>query len=366
MLVHGRSVPVAAVGIVAALVLPCLTLLSSCGGSGATETTPPVDNPRGQSPGYAAATIGFLNGDVQSIAFAVNAAGQVVGQSANGTGGARAFYWDGTLHSLNAPGTFGGAYALSNGSPVYAGGYQETAGVRHAARWTPASSTAATVLDASDSFVRGLNDAGTAVGRYVDANAAVHGAIWRTGASRIDIPPLAGHVHTSAEDINNDGIVIGVAFGTQSATDKAWVRLADGELLELAGLPGATGTNALALSDVVNGRFYIVGSSTSPEGARRGVRWTFELATKTVTPEPLGDMAVATGVTNAGHVSGISASGGPSQPALLWRDGVSLTLSAGAIAGGRGVAGATGRIYVVGDVFAGAFPVAVRWTIESR
>ena len=134
--------------------------------------------------------------------------------------------------------------------------------------------------------------------------------------------------------------------------------------LHRAGLPGATGTNALALSDVVNGRFYIVGSSTGPEGVRRGVRWTFELATKTVTPEPLGDMAVATGVTNAGHVSVISASGGQSQPALLWRDGVSLTLSAGAIAGGRGVAGATGRIYVVGDVFAGAFPVAVRWTVE--
>lgn len=365
MLVHGRSERVVAVGIVAALVLPCLTLVSSCGGSGATDATPPIDTTRTQSPGHVATTIGFLNGDVQSAAFAVNAAGQVVGQSANGTGGARAFYWDGTLHNLTTPGTFGGAYAISNGSPVYVGGYQETGGVRHAALWTPASSTTVTVLETSDSFVRGLNDAGTAVGRYVDTNAAVHGAIWRAGAGRIDIPPLAGHVHTSAEDINNDGIVIGTAFGVQSATDKAWVRLADGELLELAGLPGATGTNAFALSDVVNGQFYIVGSSISTDGVRRGVRWTFQLATKTITAEQLGDMYVATGVTNVGHVSGISAPGGPSQPALLWRDGVSLALSAaGAIAGGRGVAGATGRIYVVGDVFAGAFPVAVRWTVE--
>jgi probable HAF family extracellular repeat protein len=367
MLKYERWVSNAASRVVA-VVLSCLPLLSSCGGSG--DATPPSEiDPTQQSAGYVAKNLGTLAGDDQSVGFAVNNAGQVVGASANGSAGVRAFYWDGDLHhglqSLTGADTWGVAYAISSGSPVYVGGFQETRAGRRAVVWTPATSTTPTVLEATDSFVKGLNDAGTAVGRYVDAHGAVHGAIWPLGGSRIDIPPLAGHVHAGAEDINNDGIVVGVAFGTDVDTDKAWVRLSNGELLELAGLPGSIGTVALALSDVVNGQFYIVGSTTSADGERRGVRWTFELATKSITPEQLGELYVATGVTNTGAVSGLSIPGGSAQPALVWRDGISLALGpTGAITSGRGIAGIGGRLYVVGEVFAAGAPVAFRWTVE--
>jgi probable HAF family extracellular repeat protein len=361
-----RWISSAALRAVAGLVLSCLPSLS-CAGSG--DATRPTEATTKQSLAYVAKQLGTLTGDDQSVGFAVNNAGQVVGASANGSAGVRAFYWDGDLQhglqNLTAVDAWGVAYAISSGSPVYVGGFQETRAGRRAVLWAPAGSTAPTVLETTDSYVRGLNDAGVAVGRYVDARGAVHGAIWRVGASRIDIPPLPGHTHAGAEDINNDGIVVGIAFGADVETDKAWVRLANGELLELAGLPGSIGTVALALSDVVDGQFYVVGSSTSADGARRGVRWTFQMATKRITPERLNELSVATGVTKTGAVSGLSIPGGSAQPALVWRDGVSLALGpTGAITSGRGIAGTGGRLYVVGEVFSAGAPVAFRWTVE--
>jgi probable HAF family extracellular repeat protein len=354
---------------IAALVVGSLPLLSACGGSGATDTTPPTQNPPTQNPptqnpGYTTTTIGGLSGDNQSTAFAANSAGQVVGQSTDGNG-LRAFYWDGSLHNLTTAGSSGVAYAISNGSTVYAGGYQQaTGGVRQAVRWTPASSSTPTVLETVDSYVLGLNDAGTAVGRYLDPNSAVHGAIWPLGGTRIDIPPLAGGTHTAAQDINNDGIVVGISFGATSDADRAWVRLTDGELVQLPGLAGAIGTQALAISDVVNGQFYVVGTNYNQAAVRQGIRWTFQLATKTTTQETSGDMSQATGVTNQGAVSGISISA-PSSRGVLWRNGVTLLLGpAGTNSGARGIAtSATGSVYVAGDVFSGGLPAATRWTV---
>jgi hypothetical protein len=346
------------------VIVSSLSLLSACGGSGATDTTTPPQTPPTQNPGYTTASIGGLPGDNQSTAFTVNGAGQAVGQSADGNT-VRAFYWDGSLHNLTTAGTSGVAYAISNGSTVYAGGYQQaTGGVRQAARWTPASSATPTLLETVDSYVLGVNDAGTAVGRYLDANSAVHGAIWPLGGTRIDIPPLSGSTHTAAQDINNDGVVVGISFGPTSESDRAWVRLSDGQLLELPGLAGAIGTQALAISDVVNGQFYVVGTNYNQTAIRQGIRWTFQLATKTTTQELSGDMSQATGVTNLGAVSGISIVQ-PTSRAVLWRNGTTLLLGpAGSNSGARGIAtSATGSVYVTGDVFSGGAPVATRWTV---
>ncbi|HUR00002.1 MAG TPA: hypothetical protein VM166_11150 [Gemmatimonadaceae bacterium] len=305
-----------------------------------------------------------MAGDNQSTAFAVNSSGQVVGQSTDGTT-LRAFYWDGSPHNVTTAGMSAVAYAISNGSTVYAAGYQQAAGsVRQAVRWTPTSSNTPTLLETVDSYALGINDAGTAVGRYFDANSAVHGAIWPLGGARIDIPPLPGGTHTAAQDINNDGIVIGITFGATSEVDRAWVRLTDGELIQLPGLAGSIGTQALALSDVVNGQFYVVGVNYNQAAVRQGIRWTFQLGTKTTTQEPSGEMSQATGVTNLGAVSGISISA-PTSRAVLWRNGITLLLGpTGSNSGARGIATSTaGSVYVTGDVFSGGSPAATRWTV---
>src|SRR5688572_25712859 len=78
-------------------------------------------------PSFVGQDLGILPGDNQSVAFGVNNAGQVVGQSA-GTTGAHAFYWNGALQSLTTPGSQGAAYAIGSGATSYAVGYERAPG----------------------------------------------------------------------------------------------------------------------------------------------------------------------------------------------------------------------------------------------
>jgi hypothetical protein len=305
-----------------------------------------------------------LPGDNQSAGFSVNAAGHVAGQSANGIT-VRAFYWNGTgLVDLTPLGMQAVAYAISNGSTEYAVGYEQPAGgVRQAVRWTliPA---AATVLETSDSFAAGVNDAGTAAGRYTAQGGGIHGAIWAIGQSRIDIPPLTGYANTAAVDINNSGIVSGTSFGLTATTDKGWVRLTDGRIIELSLLAGASGSAAFAMSDVVDGKFYVAGHSITVGGTRTAARWTFNVAQGTSVGEAIPDMTVASGVTNDGAVSGLLTNSAASAALFFHNDKLTGLPSVGA-SGARGVAAASGFYYVSGDDFNAGFPFATRWTIPQ-
>lgn len=335
-------------------------LLAGCGGSHPTDSTTPPETP----PDFVVTTVGTLVGDNQSAGFAVNNSGQVVGQSVSSGAVEHAYYWDGSMHDLTPPGARAVAYAISSGSPVYAAGYQQLpGGVRNAVIWTPQSSTTPTVLETSESWVMGVNDAGLAVGRYTDANSIVRAALWRAGQPRTEIAPLAGHVHGTATDINNDGIVVGISFSSQSAPDQAWIRFADGQVISLSSADDI-GTSALAVSDVSNGQFYVVGQSVDAAAVNHGARWTVQLSSRTATREFLNGVTTATGVTNGGAVAGISVSGTQSG-AMVWRNGTALKLETGSSAGGRNIAvSSTGTLYVSGDFFSGNLPVAARWTVH--
>ena len=333
-----------------------IAALTACSGSGGTEILIPPP-----SSGIVTTQVGTLPSDNQSAGFAVNAAGHVVGQSTDGLT-VRAYYWNGSSQNLTPQGMQAVAYTLSNGATEYAGGYQQASGgVRQAVRWTVSSPIVTSVLETSDSFVSGINDAGTAAGRYVTLSSAVHGAIWPIGQSRIDIPALPGYTNTAATDINNDGIVTGTAFGSDGTTDKAWVRFADGSLVDLTLPSGASGSSAFALSEVANGQFYVAGHVITALGVRSGARWTVQVATRSMTFDAFNQMTVASGVTSAGEVVGLLNSGAGSS-ALLVRNGVTTTLPAVGNAGARGVISGA-AFYVVGDVFIAGVPIAMRWTI---
>jgi uncharacterized membrane protein len=218
-----------------------------------------------------------------------------------------------------------------------------------------------TILETFDSFVSGLNDAGTAVGRYINASSEAHAAIWPVGSARIDIPPLTGFTNSVAEDIDNDGFVIGIAFGASSTTDKGWVRFTDGTLKELTLPQGGTGSAAFAMSDVGGGQFYVVGNTVDAQGTRTGARWTVQVASRTITVDALPQITVGSGVTSGGDVVGIY-SPNIGSAAVLWRNGTYTTLPAVGYAGARGVA-AGPTYYIVGDVFVNGSPFATRWTV---
>jgi len=302
-----------------------------------------------------------LPGDNQSFGMAVNRAGYAAGSSANTTGGSQAFYWDGVLRKLNSPAARATATGISSGSTLYVVGYHDVPTARQAVRWAPGTSADAVVLETIESSAFGVNDDGTAVGSVRISAQASRGAIWPVGGSRIEIPALSGHNFTTAHAINSQGVVVGTSFGTDiEVTDKAWVRLADGRLLELVPLLDDLAARAYAISDVASGKFIVVGSGTTIAGTRRGVRWSVDAATGAATADALTGLRDAMGVTGSGAVAGSTTT-----QSILWRDGSSLGVSgSGIIASARGIAvGANNAIFVVGtDITTVA--AAVIWTIK--
>jgi probable HAF family extracellular repeat protein len=113
--------------------------------------------------------LGTLGGDA-SAANAVNGTGQIVGWANDSAGHQRAFLWSGgTMHDL---GTLGG----------------------------------------TESEARSINATGTIVG-WADTAAQVQHAFVRTGSAMTDIGKLLNATSSVANDITNDGIVVGTAQG---------------------------------------------------------------------------------------------------------------------------------------------------------
>jgi probable HAF family extracellular repeat protein len=113
--------------------------------------------------------LGTLGGDA-SAAHAVNGTGEIVGWANDSAGRQRAFLWKaGTMKDL---GTLGG----------------------------------------SESEARSINGSGTIVG-WADTAAEVQHAFVRTGTTMTDIGKLLRATSSVANDVTNDGIVVGTAQG---------------------------------------------------------------------------------------------------------------------------------------------------------
>jgi hypothetical protein len=94
-----------------------------------------------------------------------------------------------------------------------------------------------------------VNDNGVAVGALLGIP-----AIWSPngtgGYFRTDIALLPNHDSGFADDINNDGIVVGSdhVMGTSPFRSRAFLRLLNGSVLELAPAPGDSYSEAGAVA----------------------------------------------------------------------------------------------------------------------
>jgi probable HAF family extracellular repeat protein len=325
------------------------------------------------APSFVGQDLGVLPGDNQTSAFGVNDAGGVVGQSADGSGNIRAFYWNGTMQALTTPGSRGAAYAISSGATEYAVGYENLPGQEHrAVVWTLPSLVPA-ALDAAGSNALGVNDAGAVVGTYCfsgcgGSGAVWHGVIWVVGTSgRTDIPPLSGYGYAYATDINNQGLAVGGSYGPGIADEGGYLRLAGGGLIPLPPLPGYSNSAGFAVSDVAAGQVFVVGRSSDAEGStERATQWTVNATSGTIVATVALEQRWAEGVNLAGDVAGTG--GSPSNPAAsLFTNGSYLALKAPKGASGsvaRGMArGAGSPGYVVGETSVKRWPRALRWVI---
>jgi probable HAF family extracellular repeat protein len=330
----------------------------------------------GTAPAYTSQTIGALSGDDASDAWGVNQQGRVVGRSYKvGVGASRAFYWkDGQISDLSSSlSTKSEAFAISSGATEYAVGYEIVGGKQHAVIWlSPPASTHDTLDSNSGCIAVGINEAGT----YAVGSCGLSGVIWELNVAgyprtNISLPPT--FYSDDPWDINNGAVVAGTLTGdaAHSYLSVGYVRLpVTGELIFLSHYIGDVESFAYGVSEIVDGKVFVAGTTRAAAGGDRAIRWTVDLARKTVTSVVYNN-GFAEGVNNNGDVAGTTNSksgtrGGIIQTATLYRSGSSIALKApsgGSESSSRALAGEA-TAYVVGTAKIGSKWVAARWVVK--
>lgn len=261
---------------------------------------------------YRVDDLGALGGDGSSVAWGINAAGQVVGWS-NGPTGTRAFvYSDGTgIRLLAAPGDRPHTLARAINDAGVVVGSATTGGtdLGHAVRWTngvPRDLGTLGVGPFSEAY--GVNAAGTAVG-YSYADGAhldgTHGFRQDDAAAMVDLTPAGS---AEAHAINAVGQVAGwrngQAFRWQTGT--------------LSALPVPTGF-AQSFGYAINAAGQVAGSTISASGnTERPFRYTDGVGS--VVLGGVGEHNQAFGINGTGDVVGTGrAVSGPSR-AFIYTD----------------------------------------------
>lgn len=209
---------------------------------------------------------------ISSSAQDINDAGHVVGYLTSGTG-ARATLWrdDETLDLGTLGGGTGVAYGLNNAGAVV-GETATDAGLLHAFRWAEGALTDLGTLGGDFSSAQDVNDAGVVVGLstkrpgeslYGDGTIAV---VWQVDGSAVEIPPLGGAV-SAATAVNAAGVVVGGST-TEAAVEYGGVgthgfKWEDSNLYDLGTFDG---TNVSVANDI-NAAGWIVGFGSDPDAS---------------------------------------------------------------------------------------------------
>ena len=228
--------------------------LSVQGGDGAQGYTGSAD---------ALAALGALPKHHASLAYGINAQGQVAGTSFNVPGHGRAFLWDGTPHRLGSlPGyPYSEARGLNAAGQV--AGFSETGRADQNHAWItraflrqPAGPiTDLGTLGGSYSAAYALNALGTVVGKAdTEAFGATHAFAWADGRMT-DLGTLGG-ADSAAYAVDDQGEIAGASEVDGTKARHAFL-YTGGQMRDLGTPPGMTDSAAYAL----NNQGQIVGTS---------------------------------------------------------------------------------------------------------
>lgn len=199
----------------------------------------------------------------------INAHGQIAG---NSTADGSAFLWDpvqGVRSVDGGPFPPGGIFNPDamvaandiNGAGTIVGRSWSVSPVM----WNPATGSQFVLPRGAVGEATAINDAGQIVGY---TSAMVHGFVWQDGVGAVAIPGLAGTTSAVPTDVNMAGVVVGeAAMGTASL---AFIWDAVNGTRYLGDLQNAgAGSRALAIND----RGFVVGTSASVSGPASGFVW---------------------------------------------------------------------------------------------
>jgi probable HAF family extracellular repeat protein len=179
-------------------------------------------------------------------------------------------------------------------------------------------------LGGESSCALAINERGQVVGWAETVSGQRHAVLWDHGEV-LDLGLLPGAARSEAWDINDEGLIVGVAVAHPERTERAFV-WHDGKVTELQSLAGPRG---LASASAVNSRGQIVGGSSTGPGPSvsdyHAVRWEGDRPTDLGTL-PEGLESHAWDINDAAQVVGAAQNGDGVERAVLWSDGRILDL----------------------------------------
>lgn len=241
--------------------------------------------------------IGTLYGG-ESIAYGVNANGQVVGESTDASGNSRAFlYSGGTLTDI---GTLGGTDARARGindAGMIVGGSQPGPGFpddgAHAFLYHDGTMQDLGTLGGGFSWAEAINDAGQVAGYSLTSGDTAWHPFLYSGGVMHDLGSFGG-LYSEARAINASGVVVGYSSFVEFGFAHAFV-YADGNLIDLNTVTDGLGIQVLMDAVGINDAGQIVANSCNDFGYCAPVLLT-------PVPEPSAALLLLAGI-----------------PVLLWR-----------------------------------------------
>jgi probable HAF family extracellular repeat protein len=256
-------------------------------------------------------------------AYAINNHDQIVGSSHHpwGDRNERAFIWSlssgvSELHAGNLNVIESVAYDVNDAGQVV--GFMEyllgDTEVGRAFLWTPDGGYVDLgTLGGEWAVAYGINNAGQVVGQSEDASGRHRGFLWTAAQGMVDIGNLEGMGNSViARAINNAGQIVGTSYLANpfpAQLGRAFLWTPEQGMTDLGtsfdGAPfGSLTTGTLALG--INDTGHVVGISSVSSGARRGFVWTPEQGMLEVGTLG-GDMSEAHGISSSGWIVGRSA-----------------------------------------------------------
>ncbi len=177
-----------------------------------------------------------------------------------------------------------------------------------------------------DTLAFGINNSGQITGYYDAEFSGTHGFVYTNGQfTSFDVPGSVGA--TFAEGINDSGEIAGFIEATGGPAGFLY----DGSSYRMIRVPGARSTYATGLNNAgdVVGYYYDVTGAHAFLYTSQGVLTTFDVPSSTAT--------LAFGINNLGDISGDYETNGYDDHAFLYKQGEFITVNAPDAVGGFGI-----------------------------